>query len=186
MNGGRTHWSTSTSRSRARGKSDRTWRMSWPRSNRSVGGMEMDDKASEQEGFGRAPRRRRRLWIGLGVIVAVAALIGVAALAGWFGTPKPSLVGAGATFPYPLINKWSIEYQKQTGVQVNYNSIGSGGGVRQFTQKTVDFGASDAPMNATERAAAPNALHIPETIGAVTFVYNLPGVPTGLNLTGPV
>ena len=73
-----------------------------------------------------------------------------------------------------------------TNVQVNYQSIGSGGGISALTQKTVDFGCSDAPLSATDAANIPNALHIPETIGAVTVAYNLPGITTGLHLTGKV
>jgi len=71
-------------------------------------------------------------------------------------------------------------------VQINYDGVGSGAGVTDFESKTVDFAASDAPLNAAEMAQAPNALHIPETIGAVTIAYNLPGVPAGLHLTGKV
>ena len=76
--------------------------------------------------------------------------------------------------------------QVQPGVQINYDGVGSGTGVTDFESKTVDFAASDAPLNASEMAQAPNALHIPETIGAVTIAYNLPGIPTGLHLTGKV
>lgn len=94
-----------------------------------------------------------------------------------------ALNGAGATFPYPLLSKWSSEYNKLTGAQVNYQSIGSGGGIRAITDKTVDFAGSDAPLNAAQRTAAPGLMHIPETLGAVTLVYNMPGV-TGLKLTG--
>ena len=96
--------------------------------------------------------------------------------------------GAGATFPFPLIDTWRNEYQKvNPEVNINYQSIGSGGGVKQFTEKTVDFGASDAPLSAAERENAPNAVHIPETIGSIVVSYNLPIVPEkGLRLSGPV
>jgi phosphate transport system substrate-binding protein len=96
-----------------------------------------------------------------------------------------ALNGAGATFPHPLLSKWSSVYNQQTGVQVNYQSIGSGGGIKAITDKTVDFAGSDAPLNAAQRTAAPGLVHIPETIGAVTVVYNVPGL-TDLKLTGPV
>src|ERR687890_1973306 len=98
------------------------------------------------------------------------------------------LNGAGATFPFPLIDAWRVEYQKiKPEVNINYQSIGSGGGVKQFTEKTVDFGASDAPLSSTERKKAPNAVHIPETIGSIVVSYNLPAVPEkGLRLTGPI
>jgi phosphate transport system substrate-binding protein len=103
-------------------------------------------------------------------------------------TPQPAtLNGAGATFPYPLINSMIIDYTTtRTWATVNYQSIGSGGGISALQQKTVDFAGSDAPLSATDAANIPNALHIPETIGAVTIAYNLPGVPTGLHLTGEV
>ncbi|HEX4473711.1 MAG TPA: phosphate ABC transporter substrate-binding protein PstS [Polyangiaceae bacterium] len=93
--------------------------------------------------------------------------------------PGPvSLNGAGATFPYPLYSKWMSEYNTlHPDIMINYQSIGSGGGIRQITAKTVDFGATDAPMNADEEAKAPaKLLHIPTTIGAVAVVFNLPGV----------
>lgn len=96
--------------------------------------------------------------------------------------------GAGATFPFPLIDSWRNEYQKiEPQVNINYQSIGSGGGIKQFTEKTVDFGASDAPLSESERERAPNAVHIPETIGSVVVSYNLSSVPEkGLHLTGPI
>ena len=105
-------------------------------------------------------------------------------------TPIPvpaSLTGAGATFPYPLIDAMIIDYTTaKPYIQVNYQPIGSGGGINAMHDKTVDFGASDAPLSATDMTNVPNALHIPETIGAVTITYNLPGVATGLHLTGQV
>jgi phosphate transport system substrate-binding protein len=99
-----------------------------------------------------------------------------------------TLNGAGATFPFPLIDTWRVEYQTvEPGVNINYQSIGSGGGVKQFTEKTVDFGATDAPLTPEEETNAPGVVHIPETIGSVVAAYNIPGVPDkGLKLTGPV
>ena len=96
--------------------------------------------------------------------------------------------GAGATFPFPLIDTWRVEYQKvKPNVNVNYQSIGSGGGIKQFTEKTVDFGASDAPLTQQEMQALPStAVHIPETIGSVVAAYNIAGIDKGLKLTGPV
>ena len=83
--------------------------------------------------------------------------------------------GAGATFPFPIYSKWFSEYNKlHPDIQINYQSIGSGGGIKQITEKTVDFGASDAPMTADELAKAPGLLHIPTVMGAVVVVYNLP------------
>jgi phosphate transport system substrate-binding protein len=99
-----------------------------------------------------------------------------------------TLNGAGATFPFPLIDTWRVEYQSvNPSISVNYQSIGSGGGVRQFTERTVDFGASDAPLTEEEmQALASTPVHIPETIGSVVAAYNLPGIDKGLKLTGPV
>jgi len=103
------------------------------------------------------------------------------------GTSELTLTGAGATFPYPLIDKWRFEYNKIcNNIQVNYQSIGSGGGIQQITARTVDFGASDAPLKASERTAAPGLLHLPETLGAVAIVYNVPDVASGLKLTADV
>lgn len=101
---------------------------------------------------------------------------------------QATLNGAGATFPFPLIDTWRVEYQKvKPSININYQSIGSGGGVKQFTAKTVDFGASDAPLSDTERKAAPGAVQIPETIGSVVAAYNIPGIPSkALKFTGPV
>ena len=110
---------------------------------------------------------------------------------GILGTIKDSfaqqvtLNGAGATFPFPLIDTWRVEYQTvKPEVSINYQSIGSGGGVKQFIEKTVDFGASDAPLTPEEMQQAPGAVHIPETIGSVVAAYNLP--IEGLKLTGPI
>jgi phosphate transport system substrate-binding protein len=96
----------------------------------------------------------------------------------------PTLInGAGATFPFPIYSKWFSDYNKANpDVQINYQSIGSGGGIKQITEKTVDFGASDAPMNEEELAKAPNLQHIPTVMGAVVVIYNVPGL-TSLRLT---
>ena len=97
------------------------------------------------------------------------------------------LNGAGATFPYPIYSKWFDEYAKKTGVKINYQSIGSGGGIKQFTEQTVDFGASDAPMSDAEMAKLKGpALHIPTVLGADVVSYNLPELTKPLNLTGDV
>jgi phosphate transport system substrate-binding protein len=96
--------------------------------------------------------------------------------------------GAGATFPFPLIDTWRVDYKNiKPNVNINYQSIGSGGGVKQFIEKTVDFGGTDAPLTASEAQRAPGAVHIPETIGSVVAAYNIPSMPNkGLKLTGPV
>jgi phosphate transport system substrate-binding protein len=96
------------------------------------------------------------------------------------------LTGAGATFPYPIYSKWFSMYAAKTSVNINYQSIGSGGGIRQLSEGTVDFGATDGPMNDAELGKAKGGpiLHIPTVIGADVIVYNLPGVETGLKLDG--
>src|SRR4051812_12938185 len=98
-----------------------------------------------------------------------------------------TLLGAGSTFVYPLFSKLFAEYNKATGLKVNYQSIGSGGGILQLTNKTVDFGDSDAPLNdeQTQKASAP-VLHIPMCSGAVVLSYNLPDVKDTLKLTPDV
>jgi phosphate transport system substrate-binding protein len=97
------------------------------------------------------------------------------------------LTGAGATFPYPLYSKWFADYANATGVKINYQSIGSGGGIRQISEGTVDFGATDGPMKDEELAKAKGPiLHIPTVLGAVVVTYNIPGLTKPLNLTGDV
>jgi phosphate transport system substrate-binding protein len=96
--------------------------------------------------------------------------------------------GAGSTFVFPLMDNWRVAYQKvKPDVSINYQSIGSGGGVKQFTAKTIDFGASDAPLSEQEQQTAKGAVHIPITIGSVVAAYNIPSIPNkGLKLTGPI
>lgn len=96
------------------------------------------------------------------------------------------LTGAGATFPTPLYSKWFSDYATRTGVRINYQSIGSGGGIRQVSEQTVDFGASDGPMSDEElgKAKGGRILHIPTVIGAVAIVYHLPEVKQQLKLDG--
>ena len=104
--------------------------------------------------------------------------------------PDPSkqfqINAAGATFPFPLIDLWRVEINKEfPNVNLNYQSIGSGGGVKQHIEKTVNFAASDAPLKKSESDLAPGTLHIPEAIGGVVVAYNIPEVPNkGLKLTG--
>jgi len=96
-----------------------------------------------------------------------------------------NLTGTGATFPAPIYQAWFDDYNGiAKGVKVNYQSVGSGAGISQFTANTVDFGASDAPMSDSDLTKAPDAQHLPTVIGAVTLAYNISGV-TGLKLDGP-
>jgi phosphate transport system substrate-binding protein len=115
--------------------------------------------------------------------LALAALL---LLGGSAAAAAPILVnGAGATFPYPLYSKWFSDYNKLfPDIRFNYQSIGSGGGIQQFTAGTVDFGASDAPMGAEEQARVPDVVHVPTVLGAVVVTYNAP--VQGLRLTPAV
>jgi phosphate transport system substrate-binding protein len=104
------------------------------------------------------------------------------------GATAQNLNGAGATFPYPIYSKWFSEYsQSHSGVKINYQSIGSGGGILQVSQGTVDFGATDGPMtDAQVSSAKVKTMHIPTVLGAVVPVYNIPGVKQQLNFSGDV
>jgi len=100
---------------------------------------------------------------------------GLGVVKGPFEGEAKQLTGAGATFPAPLYTKWFSDYKTLAGVEVNYQAIGSGGGIKAITDKTVDFGASDAPMTDEQlKAAGAPILHIPMTLGAVTLIVNIP------------
>jgi phosphate transport system substrate-binding protein len=113
--------------------------------------------------------------------VAVALTVMVAGVAG-----AQNINAAGATFPYPIYNKWFSEYaQAHPNAKINYQSIGSGGGIKQVTEGTVDFGASDATMTDEQIASAKvKVMAIPTVLGAVVPIYNIPGVNKELNFTG--
>ncbi|MGO8670552.1 MAG: phosphate ABC transporter substrate-binding protein PstS [Capsulimonadaceae bacterium] len=119
---------------------------------------------------------------------SLAALAAIAGMLTAMALPAraDSLNGAGATFPQLLYQKWFQVYHDKFNVDINYQGIGSGGGIKAITAKTVDFGASDAPMNDTELAAAPGIVHIPTVAGAAVIAYNIPGVGPGIHLTGDV
>ncbi len=111
-----------------------------------------------------------------------ALAAGILALAA-SGAFAQNINGAGATFPYPIYSKWFSEYsQLHSSVKINYQSIGSGGGIRQVSEGTVDFGATDGPMSDDQlKAAKVKVMHIPTVLGAVVPVYNIPGVSKDLN-----
>src|SRR5207248_5361568 len=112
--------------------------------------------------------------------IVVAALIGPA-----FQARAVDITGAGATFPYPIYAKWADAYKQKTGVGVNYQSIGSGGGIAQIKAKTVDFGASDMPLKPEELEKA-GLVQFPPVIGGEVIVVNLPGIQAGqMTLDGP-
>ncbi len=118
------------------------------------------------------------------IIAAIFLALSVSSIA----NAQLQLNGAGATFPAVIYSKWFDEYKNMTGVQFNYQAIGSGGGIKQITEGTVDFGATDGPMNDKQLNEAKSKqktdiLHIPTVMGAVVVAYNVPGV-SGLNLDG--
>ncbi|MCX7597491.1 MAG: phosphate ABC transporter substrate-binding protein PstS, partial [Armatimonadetes bacterium] len=111
------------------------------------------------------------------LMVGLSIALGLALLTGWsLAQGVITLQGAGATFPAPLYTKWFYEYNKaHPNVRINYQGIGSGGGIKAITAKTVDFGASDAPLSAAEKAAMPGpVIQLPTVGGAVAIAYNLP------------
>src|SRR5215470_19743151 len=125
-------------------------------------------------------------WIGI-------LILGLVALAcnggsGGSGSSSVSLQGAGASFPAPLYQKWLSEYGNlHSNMKIDYQSIGSGGGIKQLKEQTVDFGASDAPMTDADLKSAPGEiLHIPTVLGAVVLTYNLAGVTQQLHFTPDV
>jgi phosphate transport system substrate-binding protein len=146
------------------------------------------------------PRERIRggLWTAAAALVALAlAACGGASSSPAAGptsdpdldTPSIALTGAGSTFAQPFFTRAFYEYNKlNSKVTVNYASIGSGGGIAQFQAQTVNFGASDVPMTTAEQAAAKGGavLQVPVTLGGEAISYNLPGVDSGMHLTGPV
>ncbi len=139
---------------------------------------------------------RTGLYAVIAVVVIVVIVIGAGYAAGWFKTASSSsgtsctapasmtLDGAGSTLVAPLMFTWATEYTAST---VNYASVGSGAGISQITAKTVDYGASDAPLSPTQRLALPStAVTIPESAGAAVPVYNLPGLSATLKFTGAI
>src|SRR3982751_5046626 len=120
---------------------------------------------------------RLHVFVGnLGLVLAAALPLSAAA----------DITGAGATFPYPIYAKWAEAYKAKTGIGMNYQSIGSGGGIAQIKAKTVDFGASDMPLKAEDLQAA-GLVQFPAIIGGVVPVVNIDGMaPGALKLTGPV
>jgi phosphate transport system substrate-binding protein len=117
------------------------------------------------------------------VLTSLAVLLAVASLA--LAEGQVLLNAAGATFPYPIYSKWfDLYHQAHSNVQINYQSIGSGGGIRQLLDKTVDFGASDGPMNDDQlKQAGVPILHFPTVLGAAVPSYNVSGVQSDLNFT---
>jgi phosphate transport system substrate-binding protein len=154
------------------------------------------------QGTGQPPETMKRqtsntpIYIAVAIVVVVILVVAVGFYAGWFKTSNSnstgtncappnggSIKGAGSTLVYPLMFSWESTFGG--GTAVNYAQVGSSTGITDITQKTVDFGASDAPLNAAQRAAAPGVLTLPESAGGVVPIYNVAGVPT-LNFNGTV
>ena len=122
------------------------------------------------------------------ISAAAVAAAGLAMYGCGGGEPVQSVTGAGATFPFPIYSKWTSEYKKLKGVEINYQSVGSGAGIRQVTEGTVDFGASDGPMTDEQIAEyrsrnGSGILHLPTVLGAVVPTYNIAGVTDELKFT---
>src|SRR5262245_44160767 len=130
---------------------------------------------------------------------AMAAILILAVAAGCGGSSKQhggvlgaqktnskTLVGAGSTLVAPLVAQWQSPYAEAHGVTVTYGAIGSGGGIQQITARTIDFGASDAPLTADQAKACKGCVQVPWALAATTISYNLPGLSKPLRLTGPV
>ncbi len=106
---------------------------------------------------------------------------------GTSATATNALTGAGSTFVDPIMTHWAPEYQKETGTTINYQAVGSGAGISNLIDHTVDFAGSDAPMNADELARAKDpVVHVPDVIGAVCMSYNVAGMTSGLRFSGPM
>ncbi len=155
----------------------------------------MADKTTKPEEMeSLQPRSSHRgLWIGIAAIVVVVVILAAGATTSWFGlagstTPTQTITlnGAGSTFALPVISAWSTQYKTLTGVEINYQGTGSGAGINAIISKNLDFGATDAPLNSTQHSQNPSLLTIPESLGAVTMAYNVPGVPSHINMTGTI
>jgi phosphate transport system substrate-binding protein len=159
---------------------------------------------SDEELAARGAKKGGRTgWIAAaGVLVVLVAVLGVGFTQGWFVPPKTStqssiwneckssvtFTGAGSSFVYPLMSSWTsaANLQSNSNCQISYTSIGSGAGITQLTQKLVNFGATDAPLNPSQKALLTGSYFtIPEALGAVAVIFNVPGVKV-LNLTGDV
>jgi phosphate transport system substrate-binding protein len=125
--------------------------------------------------------------IAVGLAACGSSSNGSTASSGGSGGAASSLNGAGATFPAPVYQEWAARFRDQAGITINYQAVGSGEGIAEFTNGTVDFGATDSAMKPEEIAAAKkkgDPVHIPTVFGAITVSYNVPGAPKGLKLDG--
>jgi phosphate transport system substrate-binding protein len=130
---------------------------------------------------------RKRLAGVIAVLaIAASAIAAVSVTGAQARSGADELKGAGATFPAPLIAAWQQKYEAAKGVKISYNPIGSGGGISAITNKTVDFGASDAPMTPDQFNACNGCVELPWALSATSVMYNLPGLPNNLHITGPI
>jgi phosphate transport system substrate-binding protein len=136
----------------------------------------------------RAFATKRNRVIGLiSVLLVAASAVGALSVAGAQArSGAGELKGAGATFPAPLIAVWQQQYEQKKGVKITYNPIGSGGGISAITNKTVDFGASDAPLTPDQFSACNGCVQIPWVLSATAVMYNLPGAKNNLHITGAI
>ena len=131
--------------------------------------------------------RKKRLAGVIAVLALTASAIAAVSVSGAQARPQADeLKGAGSTFVAPLIGAWQQRYEAAKGVQISYNPIGSGGGISAISNKTVDFGASDAPMTPDQFNACGGCVELPWALSATAVLYNLPGLPNNLHITGPI
>src|SRR5208283_2430934 len=165
-------------------------------------GAPTPSSTSSPEATGSLPVVRRRrgrtgLYAAMGVVIVVVVLVAVGASTSWYGLQKSSsttgctsgvtLQGDGAQVATPLMGVWTTAYQGSTGNMVNYPGSGSGTGLTHFTETTIDFAMTDDPLTPAERTAMPaQPLTLPFVGGALTIIYNVPGLTGHLNLTGAV
>jgi phosphate transport system substrate-binding protein len=142
--------------------------------------------------------RRTRVWVLVPLAVGLIAVgcgsssknsattTNTTTAGGSGGGTSKVLVGAGSTFVFPLVSQWTADYSKRAGVTVTYGAIGSGGGIGAITDRSVDFGASDAPLTPDQQKACNGCVEIPWALGGTSIAYNVSGAPQHLRLTGPV
>jgi phosphate transport system substrate-binding protein len=131
--------------------------------------------------------RRKRFLGGISILLVAASAVAALSVSGAQArSGADELKGAGATFPAPLIAVWQQRYEAAKGVKITYNPIGSGGGIAAITNKTVDFGASDAPMTPDQFNACGGCVQLPWVLSATSIMYNIPGAPNNLHITGAI
>ena len=131
--------------------------------------------------------RRKRFLGGISVLLVAASAVAAVSVAGAQARSSAGeLKGAGATFPAPLIAVWQQQYESRKDVKISYNPIGSGGGITAITNKTVDFGASDAPLTPDQFNACNGCVQLPWVLSATSVMYNIPGAPNNLRITGAI